>query len=414
MTWPLVYIVLFLLPFFSTETSKPASAFLYGALSILFLYLYFSTPAKKRLKDLFLLVPLLAFLVIVIITAFASIYPPAALAKAAYFPLYALFFVAIAGFDSAEKKKIALTLAASSFLIALIAISQRLFYFTDMISYISANKPLFTKTEFFYIMDIARRARSVGVFHTPNLLASYLIMVNMAVLGLIFAAKKRIEIILLLGLLIVNLTALWLTRSFAGFAAFAFGIFVFTVLMLIKGKGSFKRAKFLLIALIACICILFTALFISRFFYADDAHKLSIALEGRLAFWKASLFAIADKPFAFAGLGNFEFIYRAYAPPISAETTMAHNLLLQLWIETGAYGLLAFAFFASMLILRTLKNILNSQTPPMLLAIRIGILSGVIAFLIHNMACFSFFVPETAVVWWVMCGLLICTNREAK
>jgi putative inorganic carbon (HCO3(-)) transporter len=214
----------------------------------------------------------------------------------------------------------------------------------------------------------------------------------------------RILFLIVLG---TNISCLWFTRSFAGLASFMFGIILFFIFMKIRGKGRQpRRARILFIILGVCVLTLFAILFVNRYIYGERAHSLSVALGDRIIFWRTAIQAISERPFAFTGLGNFGSVYRIYAPFVGIESRMAHNLFLQLWVETGIYGLLAFIWFIAVLIFNAVKDILSKETPNDAAIIKIGLLSAVSAFLFHNMAGFSFFVPQVAAAWWILCSFI--------
>jgi O-antigen ligase len=403
--WVFIIGCVFLLPFLSQDAFKVETHFLYMVLSILLSGLAIST--KAYLRDYNILAPLLAWLAIVFVTSIYSAYPQAALSEAPYFLFYAVVFIIVAGLDIGKKKQIALTLILSSFFISVWAILQYFFYFDKFIPYITMLDLSFTKKEFLYISDIAARQRVISVFVTPNLLAAYLAMINFIIIGFCFTRKNRWAVSLLSLLFIINCCAIWLTCSLSASASLIFGILLFFILFSMKdeqGNKSFSRwAPFLCIG----VLILFAVLFTRRFLYESGTDSLSLSLQGRLEFWNAALRAIADRPLRFSGLNNFGFLYRIYAPYAKFESTMAHNLFLQLWIEVGVYGLLVFIWFLLMITRNAIRSIFKADTPFNFAVFQLCIFSALFAFLVHNMADFSFFVPQAAIIWWILCALLI-------
>ena len=89
------------------------------------------------------------------------------------------------------------------------------------------------------------------------------------------------------------------------------------------------------------------------------------------------------------------------------DSTMVHNLFMQLYVELGLYGVVAFAWFLVILIRDAIKNIFNKNVFLDRALLRIGALSAIVAFLLQNMGGFSFFVPQVAIIWWILCALLI-------
>lgn len=405
MAWALVLIGIFLLPFFSTEVFKVGSLFLY--LALLVFLLFFSIRTKSYLKDRSILFTLLALFIIIIITTIFSSHPGDALGDALNLIFCIMVFALMADLDHQRKNQIALVLIGSSFFISAQALLQRFFYFDRIIPYLISQQPQLTGKELFYILDIAAKQRVVSMFDTPNLLASYLVMVNLIIFGCLLIYRGKKVFFVLLALLIINTLSLWFTRSFWGLVSFIFGILLFFGLVSTKVKREFKPASHLFFSFAAVIFILFTILFIRRFFYASSTYNLSYALQGRLQFWKAALRAIADRPLSFLGLGNFGYLYPTYSGSGDVESTMAHNLFLQLWIETGPYGLLAFIVVVAILIFKAVKD--RSSAGNMLAEgiLRRAALCSVCVFLFDNMSGFSFFILQTSIIWWILCALSI-------
>jgi O-antigen ligase len=94
---------------------------------------------------------------------------------------------------------------------------------------------------------------------------------------------------------------------------------------------------------------------------------------------------------------------------ISAYVTsgMAHNLLLQLWVELGPCGLTAFAWFMATLFFYSIKNIFRIGAAEKEVLHRMGVISATLAFLFQNMFDFGFFIPHVAIIWWILCALAL-------
>lgn len=406
MIWLTTLVCIFLLPFFSAVLFKTGLLSLYGVLLICLLCLVLRSGDYPKKGRSFLL-PLISFLAIVIITSFFAVSPAAAFNNAFYFILYAIIFVVLAGLNPQKKKQIGLVLITASFFVSVIALLQRFFYFDRVIPYMISQRPFLMSREFFYLMDIIRTKRVISIFTTPNLLASYLVMINLVALGYIFSEDKRRNILFLTLLLIINSYCLWLTGSFMGIISLFIGFLLFILMLLNKDKKKLMRYGPIFIALFFCLLIMVIALALQRWSGSLYRYNLIFALEERLRLWKFALGIIADRPFSFAGLGNFANIYRNYMTAKAPESVMAHNLFMQLWIEAGPYGVLAFIWFLITFMRDAIRSIFNKDALLNFAVLQIGIFSALFAFLVHNMAGFSFFVPQAAIIWWILCALLI-------
>lgn len=408
MAWIAVLIGIFLLPFFSPEVFKTSSFILYGTLLISLLF--FSVRTKSYLRNRFIFLSLLVLFSIIIITSIFSSHPADALDDTLSLIFCMMIFILMANLGLAKKNQIALVIMASSFFISAQALLQRFFYFDKIIPYLISNQPSLTPKELFYILDIAAKRRVLSMFDTPNLLASYLVMVNLLIFGYLLIYRGKRAFFVLLALLTINTLVLWFTHSFWGLASFIFGIILFFGLVSAKVKGEFKPFRCLFVSFVAVIFILFILLFIRRFFYASGTYNLSYALQGRLHFWKTALRAIADRPLSFVGLGNFGYLYPIYSGSAEIESMMAHNFFLQLWVESGPYGLLAFVVFVAALIFKTIKTGILAEKEMARAALRIATLCSVCAFLFYDMAGFSFFILQTSVIWWTLAAISINTE----
>ncbi len=406
MVWLITLICVFLLPFFSPVLFNPGLPYFYGVLLFCLFCLafsrreYFKRPQSCRL-------PLVYFVAIAILTSFFAISPGVAFYNAFYILLYVIIFIVIAALDTKRKKQICLALIAASCLVSVIALLQRFFYFDRIIPYIITQKPFLLSREFFYLMDIVRTKRVLSIFTTPNLFASYLVMINLAVLGYIFSGVKRSTALFLMFLLILNSYCLWLTGSFMGIISFLAGFSLFILILLYKDKKKLTRYAPILIIFFLGLLVIAAALVLQRWSGSLFRYNLSFASEERLKLWKFALAIIADRPWHFVGMGNFANICRNYMTADSPRSIMAHNLFMQLWIEIGFYGVLAFIWFLVRLTREAIRGIFNKDARFDSAVLRIGVISAIFAFLVHNMAGFSFFVPQVAIIWWILCALLI-------
>ena len=97
-------------------------------------------------------------------------------------------------------------------------------------------------------------------------------------------------------------------------------------------------------------------------FQSFDVRGAGITAENyavieRLAHWQAAQNMILDRPYTGVGFGNFDAAYeqyRTYAWPTALGH--AHNIYLNLWAETGLFGLLAYLALWITVIAATLRS----------------------------------------------------------
>jgi O-antigen ligase len=103
---------------------------------------------------------------------------------------------------------------------------------------------------------------------------------------------------------------------------------------------------------------------------------------GRLDIWRNSLALIGDYPITGHGLAGFEMVYASYALLTHVGHTMhAHNLWLDIWLEQGLLGLVAFSGL-----------LLNAVWPrPQIGPWRMAALASVAVILLHGLVDDSFY-----------------------
>ena len=134
-------------------------------------------------------------------------------------------------------------------------------------------------------------------------------------------------------------------------------------------------------------------------------------LTDRLIWWRSAFAMFADHPLTGIGWGNFGNLYLAYRPQPSVNTIFAHNLPVQLMAETGIPGVLAMLaivtyFFAACF--RRIKADAAGDT------VFLPVLLSVAGFLLINMFDYSFFVPATQLLFWVLVGSVFNGHFELR
>jgi hypothetical protein len=127
----------------------------------------------------------------------------------------------------------------------------------------------------------------------------------------------------------------------------------------------------------------------------------------RLPIFQSAFHMLRDMPFTGVGLNNFFIVDTLYSPeviPPYSSTPHAHDLFLQVALDGGVVGLVAFlAVFVTFfyLIIRSIKFIPISD----LRAIFIGLASSGIVFLVYGLAETNTLGHKTSLLMWVMLGM---------
>ncbi len=270
--------------------------------------------------------------------------------------------------------KIFSTLIATAVAISLAGLYQFLFGFQHTLDFLQAMK-----IDNFYLEQQIQQKRIYAVFITPNALGSYIAML----LPLALALPKKVWTIPLI-------LALILTQSVGAFMS----------LLLIFPFYVYQRRLFN-----PSIFVIFAALIVTGagfIFWRTQPHtvfyNLGHSIDMRFQYWQETWAIIKNNPLTGTGIGNFDLPSAHYA----------HNMILQLWAETGLTGLLAFVFLIFTIFRHGWASLVTAQNPDRSAAL----LFSAIIFLINNLIDFTFFLPEVALVWCVILGL--ACNRSAR
>ncbi|MCA1552741.1 MAG: O-antigen ligase family protein [Chloroflexi bacterium] len=141
---------------------------------------------------------------------------------------------------------------------------------------------------------------------------------------------------------------------------------------------------------------------------ASNLSSLDFAARGEV--WSRALYAIQDFPFTGIGLVQFEKIVRLLYPyfSISPESDVphAHNTFLQMALDFGVPGLVAYAAMLAAAML-TVVRALRAEREPFRRALVLGLAAGLLASQIFGMTDAVLFGTRPAFVWWLTLGLLV-------
>jgi len=138
----------------------------------------------------------------------------------------------------------------------------------------------------------------------------------------------------------------------------------------------------------------------------------SISLSGRIEIWRGALSVIQDFPFTGCGLGSFRYVvwprYPLYGIAQGSDIAHAHNIFLQVALDTGLPGLVAY-----------LAILLCSGTMAWQVACRsrtyrsmsLGLLSGLVALHVYGLTDTLAPGSKTALLFWTALGLLTLLSR---
>ena len=273
------------------------------------------------------------------------------------------------------------------------------------------------------------RMRVFGLIGNAGYFAGYLILPLSIAIPLFFVSKNRNrKILLLIGILTMGTTFI-LTFTRSSYLALGVSlIFMFFLFLLSRGKRFIKdNKKIFIIILTAIIIVAFLFIIpntLSKPGTVISKIKVRTSIAGlkneftsgaRIAIWKFTGTMIKDRPILGSGIGTYKYNTLKYQAKFFEQgdnrliyghfwADKAHNEYLQLWAELGIIGLTIFLWIIITYFnqgIRYLKREMNEQKQ----GIIIGLMGGVVAFLIDSIFWFPLHLSANLSLFWLFIGL---------
>ena len=113
---------------------------------------------------------------------------------------------------------------------------------------------------------------------------------------------------------------------------------------------------------------------------------------------------IKDNPFLGKGVGTFMNNLVKY--DVAPGYQYAHNCYLQIWAESGIFALLGFLWLIIYVFYEGIKCFIKNKDYLLL-----GVLSGLLAFLLHSFFDTCLYSLQLAVLFWLMLGFAVAITR---
>lgn len=243
-----------------------------------------------------------------------------------------------------------------------------------------------------------------------------------------------------LGLLLDRVIPVWLAVALASrlrglwrWLWYAGGAILLATLLLTYSRGAWGGvaiAAFFMLALVGgrvraaaiaaiLISVLALALAGPRIINAvNSSHPGTV--QRRVYLWQSAARMIRDRPVVGIGPDNFLHYYAPKAalylkcspglgyldPRASVEPCLSHphNEILDAWLSTGILGLVALIWLEVVFWLATAH--MYSVATPGVRALLLGAGGAMLASLIHGLVDNSYFLPDLAVLFWLLCGFV--------
>ena len=241
--------------------------------------------------------------------------------------------------------------------------------------------------------------RATGVFSNVNDTGTLLLISLLFLISYFeYIDKKHKYLILLPGLL--NILALLVTFSRGAFIGFIAGFAVYNL-----------RSKKHILIFIMVFLLLFTFIYSTPKLKNRFINSLTIKDNmDRINIYMSSLKMIKTHPIKGVGPGNFAEVYPSYRweeKSNNKNKAFAHNIFLNMAVETGIIGFILFSILIIMILIMGIK-IFNGNP------LHRGVVSTFIAVMVHNQFDCTILKFEVGVVFWSLVGLIIAISMSKK
>lgn len=268
--------------------------------------------------------------------------------------------------------------------------------------------------------------RASGLFISPNSFAGYLEIIALMATSLVIWGRSTVTVRLLVGYVAcVCIAGIALSGSRGGYLSFTFGALVLMGLTLIAWH-RLRNQHFTLIAALSSVAVivLFAGIIVLMFqspTVRDRMLSINDPENPRLQLWDSALQQFSLSPTF--GTGAFSFLYygRLFRnPAIQNDPIHVHNDYLQLLADYGVVGFVLFAILliahlaggsrAFMRLVQSNHRSGDSQSDA--LALNIGALTCVSAYMVHSVVDFNMQIPVNGILMGVVFAILASSRRS--
>jgi len=249
--------------------------------------------------------------------------------------------------------------------------------------------------------------RVVSIFPYPNAVGLYLAPV--IVMAALQAGRRETRRIVRLGwaaTAIVSTIAIFLSQSEAAIVAV---VATFLVIGFVTKKTRIASVG---IAILAIIAVLVFPPLCDKMTFNDYSGQV------RRSQWRETILMLADHPAFGAGLNGYPATMSAYHTDEQYEIFQyPHTLVLNVWTELGALGLVAFVMIAWRVVVTVRRGVDvvgrgaglsgSAGDPPM--AVTMAFLA-LLAMTIHGLADVSYFKNDLAMMTWLLLAVIAASS----
>jgi O-antigen ligase len=276
----------------------------------------------------------------------------------------------------------------------------------------------FYHAEFLNLEDFRKRLFENRIFSTfvyAPALAGFLLVTIPITIGFLQAHLKRLKTIIFFCFLFLQIVALFLTFSKAGFLLFLVTLLVYACL--VRRKIEMRIVVWSLIVFL----LLFNILLVlgAKDFPTIEGFKSSYNY--RLGHYRAALSLFKERPLLGFGLMTFGLSYPKVMRPQDKETQYVHNCYLQIMQELGILGIIAlvgfFIFYFKSFIPRIILVSGRSHGKEIQVNKEMilcgGLLTGILAFCLHSIVDNDFYFAQILTSVFFLMGITISLGKKS-
>ncbi len=340
---------------------------------------------------------LLAFLALYLVAAFASFAMVKSLSIWAIYLVFLSAYFLVTHLIQTEKQlqNLLTTFVLSGAAVCLYGILQYIFGWD--INQAWMDEEMFS--------DIKMRIYST--LENPNVLGEYILLVLPVSIGLMWTRKGILPKLVYAGISAMMFLALILTFSRGCWV----GLLVAAAVFITFAAGKLWGLGLIALPLLPAVL---PESILNRFTSIGDMKDSSTSY--RVYIWMGTLAMMRD--FWLSGIGMGAEAFKSVYPFYSYNGIVAphsHNLFLQIWVESGICGILAFLLILVFFLKRMMVGYqLGGGKGKPLSTLMTAISAGVCGFLVQGMFDNCFYNYRVLLVFWCVLGLGIACTQVAK
>ncbi len=258
-------------------------------------------------------------------------------------------------------------------------------------------------------------APDLGV-HMNELAAVTLFLLPLAIAGVLgwrLLPRRRVALALSGALaLAAGLLLLW-TQSRSGWMGALAAVMLLWLLwtVLLPDSSRWRRPSLLALSVFTLVVVVAGISLWPRLWAMDNPEistETAIGTFSTMAFryevWEWAIVALGDFPFTGTGLGTFRRVAsRLYPIAYSTDIAHAHNIFLQVGLDTGLPGLIAYLALLAVSVVMVWKM---AQRKDALRPLALGLLATIVALHVYGLTDALAPGAKPAVLFWMALGLL--------